>query len=206
MPDSNTNDVVTEAKRRLGQDFMLHAIGHSVRDWRRRHELSKQELAKGAGISIGMLSRIENATVCASLGTLQAIAAALGVPLTRLFQRYNKISRAIHVPAAPTGVLPGSRCFVSFHQDWSELAARAHLIQIEHSADVFLFDKQEGVHFITVLAGNFAYRHGQRQFQMTSGDSLTCDANTAQGVVRLDRLPVRFLSILFGPDRFQEMT
>ncbi|MBB4651003.1 transcriptional regulator with XRE-family HTH domain [Aminobacter niigataensis] len=46
------------------------------------------ELARAAGLSLGMMSKIENGIISASLSTLQALSRALGVPLTSLLRPF----------------------------------------------------------------------------------------------------------------------
>ena len=57
------------------------AIGAQVRALRKRHEITVVELAQQAGLSVSMLSKIENGGTSPSLGTLQSLAHALNVPL-----------------------------------------------------------------------------------------------------------------------------
>jgi DNA-binding XRE family transcriptional regulator len=61
------------------------AIGVQVRQLRKRQEITAAELAHQAGLSAGMLSKIENGTVSASLESLESLARALNVPLTSFF-------------------------------------------------------------------------------------------------------------------------
>src|SRR5262249_38333474 len=60
-------------------------IGAEVRRLRKSLDLTVAELGTAAGISAGMLSKIENASISPSLATLDALAKALNVPATRLF-------------------------------------------------------------------------------------------------------------------------
>ena len=53
------------------------AIGHEVRDFRRKLNMTVAELATMAGMSTGMLSKIENGQTSPSLATLQELSKAL---------------------------------------------------------------------------------------------------------------------------------
>src|SRR5258706_16044700 len=66
------------------------AIGTQIRELRRRFHLSVSDLANAASISSGMLSKIENGQISPSLGTLQALASALNVPITTLFSTFEE--------------------------------------------------------------------------------------------------------------------
>ena len=64
------------------------AIGREVRAFRRQHNVTVADLAKSTGLSIGMLSKIENGVTSPSLTTLQTLANTLSVPLTSFFSRF----------------------------------------------------------------------------------------------------------------------
>ena len=60
-------------------------IGQQVREWRERQGLSQRALAKAAGISNAMATKIENEDISdPRLSTLRALAAALGVTVAEL--------------------------------------------------------------------------------------------------------------------------
>src|SRR5579862_7147349 len=61
------------------------SIGSEVRRLRKSLDLTVAGLAAAAGISTGMLSKIENGGISASLASLDALAKALNVPITQLF-------------------------------------------------------------------------------------------------------------------------
>jgi DNA-binding XRE family transcriptional regulator len=78
---------------------LLANIGLEVRRLRKSMDLTVEELGAVAGISAGMLSKIENGGVSPSLGTLDALARAINVPITRLFpamdeQKYCPVLKA----------------------------------------------------------------------------------------------------------------
>ena len=75
------------------------AIGSQIRHHRRQLDMTVTELAAQAGVSSGMLSKIENGHTSPSLGTLQRLVGALNVPFTALFQRFEEQRDASHVRA-----------------------------------------------------------------------------------------------------------
>jgi DNA-binding XRE family transcriptional regulator len=64
-------------------------IGLEIRSLRKSRDLTVAELGAAAGISTGMLSKVENGAISPSLATLHALAMALSVPITRLFTRID---------------------------------------------------------------------------------------------------------------------
>src|ERR1043166_8418740 len=61
------------------------SIGAEVRRLRKSLDLTVAELGLGAGISAGMLWKIENGAISPSLATLEALAKALNIPISALF-------------------------------------------------------------------------------------------------------------------------
>src|SRR5262245_59874824 len=69
---------------------IAESIGAQVRSLRRKLDLIGAELAEQAGLSAGMLSKIENGAVSASIDSLEALSRALNVPLTTFFASYEE--------------------------------------------------------------------------------------------------------------------
>src|SRR5690606_30693014 len=72
------------------ENNLQEAIGVQVRSLRKQHDMTVMELAGQAGLSAGMLSKIENGGICPSLHALQALAQALNVPITALFEKFEE--------------------------------------------------------------------------------------------------------------------
>src|ERR1035437_4354536 len=64
-------------------------LGNTIREIRLSHGLTIADVANLAGISRGMLSKIENAQTATSLEALSRLAQALGVSLATLFRSYG---------------------------------------------------------------------------------------------------------------------
>src|SRR5215813_14247162 len=75
------------------------AIGREVREFRRKLDMTVAELARLAGLSAGMLSKIENGMTSPSLDTLKSLSTALHVPVTAFFRRYEEERDATFVKA-----------------------------------------------------------------------------------------------------------
>ena len=61
-------------------------LGERVKSERRRLRLTLQELANRSGLSLGMVSKVENAQASPSLRTLARLAHGLDVPVTTFFR------------------------------------------------------------------------------------------------------------------------
>ena len=75
-------------------------LGNFVRKYRLDQRLTLADVSARAGISRGMLSKIENGQTSASLSTLTKVARALGVTLSTMFSNYDvPVGGAQHVKA-----------------------------------------------------------------------------------------------------------
>jgi transcriptional regulator with XRE-family HTH domain len=178
------------------------AIGVQIRQLRKRQDISAAELAHQAGLSAGMLSKIENGMTSPSLDTLQALSRALHVPVTAFFRRYEEERDATFVPAGQgltierRGTRAGHQYQLLGHTLRKNIAVEPYLITLTEKSDVFPIFQHAGVEFLYMLEGEVGYRHGNKTYVMRPGDSLFFDADAPHGPDELRKLPIRFLSII----------
>ncbi len=185
------------------------AIGHEVRAYRKKLGITVTDLAAATGISLGMLSKIENGNISPSLTTLQSLSRALGVPLTAFFRGYEEPHNAVFVKSGQ-GVELERRGTRAGHQynllgyingGASGVVVEPYLITLTADSDVFPTFQHEGLEFLYMLEGEVVYRHGDQLFPMQPGDSLFFDADAPHGPEVLVKLPARYLSIISYPQR-----
>ncbi|MBI5439799.1 MAG: helix-turn-helix transcriptional regulator [Deltaproteobacteria bacterium] len=178
------------------------AIGREVRAFRKKLDMTVVELAKVAGVSAGMLSKIENGLASPSLSTLQALSTALQVPVTAFFRKYEEERDATFVRAGEglkierRGTRAGHQYQLLGHTVGKSIAVEPYLITLTEQSDVFPVFQHAGVEFIYMLQGEVGYRHGDKTYVLTPGDSLFFDADASHGPDELRQLPSRFLSII----------
>ncbi|OBZ95175.1 MerR family transcriptional regulator [Pararhizobium polonicum] len=183
------------------------AIGHEVRAFRKKLGITVTDLATATGISLGMLSKIENGNISPSLTTLQSLSRALGVPVTAFFRRYEEPRNAVFVKAGEgvelerRGTRAGHQYNLLGHIDnnTAGVVVEPYLITLTADSDTFPAFQHEGMEFLYMLEGEVVYRHGDRLFTMQPGDSLFFDADARHGPEELVKLPIRYLSIISYP-------
>jgi transcriptional regulator with XRE-family HTH domain len=180
------------------------AIGREVRAFRKKLGITVSDLARATGLSLGMLSKIENGVTSASLTTLQRLSRALGVPVTALFRRFEEKRDAVFVPAGK-GLVIERRGTRAGHQyqllgfsggNATGLVVEPYMITLTEKSDVFPLFQHSGLEFLYMLEGEVVYRHGDKLYTMLPGDSLFFDADAPHGPEELVKLPIRFLSII----------
>ena len=181
------------------------AIGHQMRTFRTQLNMTVSELATLAGLSTGMLSKIENGLTSPSLATLKSLSQALNVPVTGFFRKYEEERDASFVPRGRglsierRGTRAGHQYQLLGHTVGKQMFVEPYLISLTEQSDVFPVFQHAGVEFIHMLEGEVTYRHGNNTYRMTEGDSLFFDADAPHGPEDLVALPIRFLSIIIEP-------
>jgi len=178
-------------------------IGNVIRELRLKDNLTIAEVAAQAGISRGMVSKIENGQVSTSLETLSKIAQALGVSLAHLFRHYNMPSGGAQLVKNGAGmevVRRGTRRGHTYHllayDQGPRKAFEPFLITMDDASEVFPTFEHPGTEFIYMLKGKIEYRHGQQTYVLEPGDSLTFRGDIPHGPEQLIELPIHFLSTI----------
>ena len=178
------------------------AIGREVRTFRKMIDLTVAEMAKLAGLSIGMLSKIENGLASPSLATLYALSTALNVPVTSFFRKYEEQSDANFVPSGTglkierRGTRAGHQYQLLGHSLGKSIAVEPYLITLTDKSEVFPLFQHPGMEFIYMIEGEVVYRHGDKIYPLTPGDSLFFDGDAPHGPDKLIKLPSMFISVI----------
>lgn len=178
------------------------SIGLEVRRLRKSIDLTITELSAAARISAGMLSKIENGSISPSLGTLDALANAFNVPITRLFAETDERQDCSFVKAGAgvrierRGSKAGHLYDLLGHSLGGAISVEPYLITLAEGAVPYTHFRHAGVEFIYMLSGKVRYRHGDRTYLMEPGDALFFDATARHGPEDLVKVPMAYLSII----------
>lgn len=185
------------------------AIGREVRAHRKKMGITVADLSETTGLSIGMLSKIENGNTSPSLTTLQTLADALSVPLTSFFRGFEETRDAVHTKAGDGVELEreGTRANHQYNllghigANNSGVIVEPYLITLDAESDVFPTFQHGGIETIYMLEGEVDYRHGDAVYLLKPGDTLFFDADAPHGPEGLVELPARYLSVISYPQR-----
>ncbi|MFO7478161.1 MAG: XRE family transcriptional regulator [Methyloceanibacter sp.] len=181
------------------------SIGRRVRLLRQRLQLTATELAQEAGLSPGMLSKIENGGTSPSLSTLQALARALNVPMTSFFADFEEKRDCSYVRAGQgvlierRGTKSGHRYELLGHSISGDIVVEPYFITLSEDAEPYALFQHDGVEFIYMLSGKVIYRHADKLYPMSAGDALFFDAGAPHGPEELLERPMAYLSIIIYP-------
>ena len=186
-----------QAERTLEQ-----AIGAQIRHYRKVNSLTVAELAATAGLSTGMLSKIENGQISPSLGTLQLIAGALNLPISHLFAGFEERRDSSYVKAGQgvviqrRGTKVGHQYELIGHSLFGDVAVEPYLITLSEDAAPYTAFQHEGTEFIFMLSGEVVYALGDRGYHLSPGDALLFDSAAPHGPEKLIKTPMTYLSII----------
>lgn len=180
-------------------------IGERVRDLRQGLGLTMERFAEEAGVSIGMLSKIEHGQTSPSLSTLTGLANAAGVPFTAFFRGLDEEHDAVIVPAGRGLEIAheGGGSGRTYH-DLGALRGPLRqiepvLVTIKKPYEVFPLFQHAGVEFIHMLEGVVEYGYGAKRYVLRAGDTMQLHGEVAHGPTSLIELPIKFLSLKVHP-------
>lgn len=168
------------------------ALGPLLRATRRRKNMTLQQIAEAANLSVSFLSLLERGRTAASLGSLARIAKALGEPLENLITAPDQPALVTRAGARPHFKLSSagvdyerlSGTFPGHQLD----ALMVHLPVGFRSEPVV----EEGEEFVLVMEGRVGMLVGEEEMMLTPGDTCHFDSrtrhqwwNAGEGVARL---------------------
>jgi transcriptional regulator with XRE-family HTH domain len=181
------------------------ALGMRVRQLRRQQDLSVADLSTAAGMSTGMLSKIENGQISPSLTSVHSLAQALNVPISALFALVEDRQDCSHVAAGQgvkierRGTKSGHVYELLGHLVSGDLAVEPYLITLSDEAQTYTSFSHSGTELIYMLEGELVYRHGERGYTLRPGDTLLFDSQAQHGPESMGPGVIRYLSIIVYP-------
>ncbi len=181
------------------------ALGGQIRLLRRRLDLSVADLAGASGISVGMMSKIENGQISPSLKTVQALAGALSVPISSLFASVEERQDCSFVAAGQglsierRGTKAGHVYRLLGHLLRGDVVVEPYMIALDEQAQPHTSFSHAGVELLYMIEGEVDYRHGGEVYSLRPGDTMMFDSSAQHGPERLVRHPIRYLSIIVYP-------
>jgi DNA-binding XRE family transcriptional regulator/quercetin dioxygenase-like cupin family protein len=184
-------------------------LGLQIKRQRQAQDLKLSDVARIAGISQGMLSKIENAQVSTSLDTLSRLCDVLGLPLSKLFSEYDQQDGSALLVKADQGMEvvrrgteKGHTYHLLNHTRGPKKSFEAYMVSMDDASEEFPTFSHPGTEFLHLLEGELIYRHGNQLYHMEAGDSLTFEGEIPHGPEQLVQVPIRLLSIMnYGSDK-----
>ena len=188
-----------------------HSPGQRITELCKTYSITREMLAERSGVSIELITRIEEGGHIPDLAPLVKISRALGVRLGTLLDDHEKlgpvITRAGSVDEASfiTG-LPSEDSshgheglsFKPLAADKNSRHMEPFIVDIEPLADQKK-STHEGEEFIYLLEGNLTIDYGQDSYSLSAGDSIYYDSIVPHRVVSADENSARILAVIYTP-------
>ncbi len=201
-PKRRASSAVTLPSLERAQNPALD-LGRTARRLRESQNLTLADVGRRANISSAMLSRLETGRVSPSLETIVALSQALGVTPSILMQRIGADDGGAQLIRAGEGletVRSGTRRGHTYHLLAAQRGPRKtfepFLVTFNDKSEVFPGFQHPGIEFIHILTGVIHYRHGRHTYVLRPGDTLTFRGDVAHGPERLEKMPIRLLSLI----------
>lgn len=179
-------------------------LGRQIESLRLAVGQTASAVAKKAGLSSSMYSRIERGMSSPSVDSIDRIAGALGVPVSKLFLDQSRRLDCSYVPAGKgltvdrVGSTAGHEYELLGHVLSGNLFVEPYRVSLLTGAEPCSTFQHTGVEFLYVIAGSMHYRYGERRFALEPGDSLLFDAAALHGPEHFSGVNVSYLSIVFN--------
>jgi transcriptional regulator with XRE-family HTH domain len=184
-------------------DPLYRTLAARLREERRRRRLSLRKLAKTSGLSTTTVHQIEAGRGSPSLGTLQALATTLGVPVGTLFEAgASAAEAAVLLPAKkrPRVRTPGGS-LERLATGLKGQRLRGFVVTISPGGDTGEDAMTHaGQELVFALTGRCVYEVAGREFRLAPGDSLLVDSRQPHRARNPGRRDARILLVLYAPD------
>ena len=183
------------------ESALMQVIAQRLREYRLQVGRSVTQLAADAGMSKGMVSKIENGQAATSLPTLARLAAALGIPITAFFRGLDEERDVFLVKAgqgmdiAHRNARVGHRYQLLGSMRGPQKRMEPTLVTLMERTEVFPLYQHPGTEFLFMLAGRMEYGVGAGVHLLEPGDSLQFEGEVPHGPKSLLTLPAQFLAV-----------
>jgi transcriptional regulator with XRE-family HTH domain len=179
-------------------------LAKKIRELRQAKSMTIQQVSELAGLSKGLVSKIETCNVSPPIATMAKIAQALNVPLGEFFDWSEGDDALVYTPKARRQAVRGRR--TSSNYIYELLApGRRHrdmqptIVSIDGKKYKFSLLDHAGEQFVFLLEGEMDYIVGDKTYHMVPEDALYFDARAPHGPKLAKHQKARYL-VVFSSD------
>lgn len=176
---------VTKISNMDSMGYVTLSIGNKVKELRKKSSATLGELSQKSGVSIAMLSKIENGRVFPTLPTLIQIITSMDIDINEFFSDIklkSDFEGYIHTKAIEQeridkeDIATGFEYFRIFGHSLNRSSMEVNLLQLQPGAKRDSVTTS-GMELIYVLNGKLDYQLGSSTLQLQTGDTLFFDGN-----------------------------
>jgi transcriptional regulator with XRE-family HTH domain len=189
-----------------------HTPGERIAEIRKTYSVSREDLAERSGVSVELISKIEDEGHIPDLAPLIKISRGLGVRLGTLLDDHEhlgpvicRVGEAASSSRFKTGLPEGAAAgehhglnFDALAADKSSRHMEPFIVTIEADAKQEK-SAHEGEEFIYVLEGKLALEYGMSKDTLNAGDSVYYDSIVPHRVLSASDKAVKILAVIYTP-------
>ena len=193
--------------KQKAQNYSL-TIGRRIRELRKNKALTIKEVASGVGLSVGLISQIENERVTPAISTLMKISSFLGVDITYFFQAeerresFTVVRGKERFTSSRRGV--GEKFDLGYtYEALAFKQAKKHMEPFIVTFDLkekenMAFFSHEGEEFIYVIEGRIEFCIEDKSTILEENDSLYFDSSKLHGYRAMGSHPCRAMVVVYN--------
>lgn len=179
-------------------------MGARIRRYREAREMSPEDLARSAGITIEELTAVEAGTETLSIGPLVKTARALGVRLGTFMD--DVMTDDPHIMRAEDMEAQQAKCrkagrqiYVPLGQGKADRNMEPLFMEIPLDAGPVELSSHEGEEFIIVISGTVRLRYGKEEYLLNKGDSMYYNSVVPHHVGSDGDEPAHIYAVIYVP-------
>ncbi|MDR2729763.1 MAG: cupin domain-containing protein [Treponema sp.] len=190
----------------------IHTPGERIAEIRKTYSVSREDLAERSGVSVELISKIEDEGHIPDLAPLIKISRGLGVRLGTLLDDHEKLGPVVcragegasssrFKTGLPEGVAAGDHHGLNFDALAADKSGRhmePFIVTIEADAKQEK-STHEGEEFIYVMEGKLALEYGVVKDTLNAGDSVYYDSIVPHRVFSANDRAVKILAVIYTP-------
>ncbi|MBI5966901.1 MAG: helix-turn-helix transcriptional regulator [Deltaproteobacteria bacterium] len=185
-------------------------LGEKIKELRLRNQYTLRQVAGKTGLSIGLLSQVENNAVSPPVATLLRIAKALDVNIGYFFREEESKERAVVVRKGERKKV-FRRMPAQHEQSGYTYEALAYTRNAKHmepflvefepkKKEELIFLNHGGEEFLFLFRGRLAFHYDQEEMILDPGDSLYFDSSIPHGFRALRGKKAQGIVVLYSEE------
>jgi transcriptional regulator with XRE-family HTH domain len=183
-------------------------IGRKLKEVRKNKALTIKDVSSGVGVSIGLISQIENERLTPAISTLMKIASFLGVDITYFFQKeereelFTVMRGKDHcISSAETASGKGDQGYT--YEALAFKRSNKHMEPVIATFDAreredMVFLSHEGEEFTYIIEGKAEFCIKDKSTILEQNDSLYFDSSKPHSYRSLGNRPCRALTVIYN--------
>lgn len=182
------------------KDVAEYRLAKKIKEIRLTRNMTLQQVCELAGLSKGLLSKVENCIISPPIATLAKLAGALDVPIGEFFGSDQEDPQLVFFPKSKRRLTRGRRSSLNYvyellapgrkHRDMQPM-----IVSIDGKTCKFALQDHSGEQFIYLLEGEMDYVVGGKTYTVRPHDSLYFDSSQPHGPKLLKNQKARYIIV-----------